>query len=428
MDVDSGPKSFANFDLFLNIRESAKGLSLDCDYNSELFEEATIARWLGHYETLLSAAAEEMDRPVASLPLLTPEERKALLVDRNGTEVEYPADKTVHQLFEEQALRTPNAVAVVFNGQQLSYAELNSRANQLARFLKDQGAGPNQTVAIYVERSIEMLVGVLGTLKTGAAFIPLDPSYPKERVDYILQEAKPKVALTQERLALDLGSIEARIVCLDSDWALISRASSTSPAGAASPDDLAYVIYTSGSTGKPKGVEIPHRAVVNFLHSMLREPGMAATDRLLAVTTLSFDIAGLELLLPIIAGARVVIAGRDVVGDGNRLAELIAEARISVLQATPATWRLLLEAGWKPSASLKMLCGGEELPPELAAELLNNGAELWNMYGPTETTIWSAVSRVYAGSGIGPGWAADRQHAVLYSRSGSAAGAARRSG
>ncbi len=405
VEVESGPKSFANFDLFLNIRESAKGLSLDCDYNSEIFDEATIARWLGHYKTLLSAAAQDMDHIVASLPLLTPREREVLVVDRNSTEVAYPADKTVHQLFEEQAARTPGAVAVVFNGQPLSYAELNGRANQLARFLKDQGAGSNQTVAIYVERSSEMLVAVLATLKAGAAYIPLDPSYPKERLDFILQEAKPKVALTQERLALDLGSIEARIVCLDADWALISRASSTSPSSAVGPEDLAYLIYTSGSTGKPKGVEIPHRAVVNFLHSMLREPGIAAADRLLAVTTLSFDIAGLELLLPIIAGARVVIAGQDVVGDGNRLAELIAESRISVLQATPATWRLLIEAGWKPSGSFKMLCGGEELPRELAAELLSAGGELWNMYGPTETTIWSAVSRVHAGEGpvlVGP--------------------------
>jgi amino acid adenylation domain-containing protein len=394
VEVDSGPKSFANFDLFLNIREGSNGLSLDCDYNSEIFDGETIGRWLGHYETLLAAAVADMDCPVSRLPLLTDAERRLLLVERNKTESEYPHGKCIHQLFAEQVAKTPKAVAAVFENQSLTYAELNNRANNLANFLKEQGVTTNQTVAIYVERSIEMLVAVLGVLKAGATYIPLDPSYPRERIDFILQEAKVKVALTQEILALDLGRIEARIVCLDSDWALISRYSSTEPAESADPGDSAYLIYTSGSTGKPKGVEIPHRAVVNLLYSMLREPGIQAKDRLLAVTTLSFDISGLELFLPLVTGARVVIAGRDAVGDGNRLVELIAQAGISMLQATPSTWRLLLEAGWKPSPSLKMLCGGEELPRDLANQLLEGGAELWNMYGPTETTIWSAVCRV----------------------------------
>ena len=213
-----------------------------------------------------------------------------------------------------------------------------------------------------------------------------------------------KILLTQERVAVELTGVKARMICLDSEKALISREKFTEKP-VTTPDDLAYVIYTSGSTGKPKGVEIQHRAVVNFLASMQRQPGMRSGDRLLAVTTLSFDIAGLEILLPLVSGARVVIAPRESTMDGTLLAELIRDSGANVLQATPSTWRLLLEAGWKPQPHFKMLCGGEALPRDLADQLLHTEGELWNMYGPTETTIWSAVSPVNEGPApvrIGP--------------------------
>ncbi len=404
VEMDSCAKRYVNFDLFLNIVESEDGLVMDCDYNTELFDESTIDRWLSHYETLLAAAARDMHQPVAELSLLTEAELHDLIVRRNQTEAAYP-NRCVHELFEEQVARTPGAVALVFGRQSMTYGELNVRANELANFLHKQGVGPNQLVGICVDRSAEMVIAMLGVLKAGGAYVPLDPSYPKERLDFILSEADVKVLLTQERIAVELTGFKARVICLDSQWAMIARERPETPLASAQSSDLAYVIYTSGSTGKPKGVEISHRAVVNFLTSMQREPGLDASDRLLAVTTLSFDIAGLEILLPLITGARLMVADRDSTMDGARLAELIREGGISVLQATPSTWRLLLETGWKPAPSFKMLCGGEALPRDLADQLLSTEGVLWNMYGPTETTIWSAVSLVNAGPApvrIGP--------------------------
>lgn len=396
-EMDSCPKRYVNFDLFLNVVEGTDGLVMDCDYNTDLFDEATIDRWLGHYETLLASLAEDMSRPVSRLPLMSEAELDDLIVERNRTEATYPRHRSVHELFEEQAARTPNAVAVVFGRQALTYSELNARANELGKFLQAHSIGPRHLVGICTERSAEMVIAILGVLKAGAAYIPLDPAYPKERLDFILGEADVRILLTQERIAVELGDMKARVICLDTEWAMIARERSSESRVSATPDDLAYVIYTSGSTGQPKGVEIQHRAVVNFLTSMQRQPGIEASDRLLAVTTLSFDIAGLEILLPLISGARVVIADRDSTLDGARLAELIRESGANMLQATPSTWRLLLEAGWKPKPAFKMLCGGEALPRDLADQLLNTDGVLWNMYGPTETTIWSAVCLVNAG-------------------------------
>lgn len=406
--VDSCAKQFVNFDLFLNVVESPNGLVLDCDYNTSLFDEETVLGWLSAYESLLVSAASNVHQPISRLPLLDARQREHLLFGRNQTAVDYPKDRCVHDLVEEQTALNPCHAAVVFGGDTLTYGELNKRADQLATFLHKHGVAPNRTVAILVERSTDMVVAMLGVLKAGGAYLPLDPAYPKDRLDYILAESEPAVVLTQEKLAHTLTAPRAPIVCLDSEWSMIAQQSSVptvTSAGKPSAADLAYVIYTSGSTGKPKGVEISHRAVVNFLYSMKHQPGMSAEDRLLAVTTLSFDIAALEIFLPLVTGARVVIATREQTMDGLLLAELIASAHISVMQATPSTWRLLLEAGWKPNSSLKMLCGGEALPRDLADQLMTPGAELWNMYGPTETTIWSAVSRVNEGPApvrIGP--------------------------
>jgi amino acid adenylation domain-containing protein len=403
-EMDSCAKHFVNFDLFLNIVESPDGLTMDCDYNTELFDQATVDRWLGHYETLLAAVVENIDQPVARLPLLNAAEWDEQIVKRNQTTAPYPA-ASMHELFEQQAARTPNATALVFGRHALTYAELNARAGELAAFLAKQGVRPKQLVAICVERSAEMVIAMLAVLKAGGAYVPLDPAYPRERLEFILSETEVKVVLTQEQIAVSLAGIKARIICLDSERALIAREKNSEFPCRVQPDDPAYVIYTSGSTGKPKGVEISHRSVVNFLTSMQREPGIRSNDRLLAVTTLSFDIAGLEIFLPLVSGARLVVADRDTTMDGTRLAETIRDAGITMLQATPSTWRLLLEAGWKPQPGFKMLCGGEALPRELADQLLATDGVLWNMYGPTETTIWSAVSGVNPGPGpvrIGP--------------------------
>jgi amino acid adenylation domain-containing protein len=294
---------------------------------------------------------------------------------------------------------------VVYENSSLTYGELNSRAEQLAGFLVKNGVAPGHIVPLVLERSIEMVVSMLAVLKAGGAYLPLDPAYPKERIDFILAEADPRVVLTMQRFAVGFGATKARILCVDSDWKMIGQGSAALSQIKPSSADLAYLIYTSGSTGKPKGVQIPHRAVVNFLKSMQRKPGFTAADRLLAVTTLSFDIAGLEIFLPLVTGGRVVVASHEATTNGFRLARLIEDEGITAMQATPGTWRLLLDAGWKPSPTLKMMCGGEAFPRDLADELLKGSDDLWNMYGPTETTIWSAVSRVEAGTSpvrVGP--------------------------
>jgi amino acid adenylation domain-containing protein len=391
--VDSNAKAFVNFDLFLNIVESDDGLLLDCDYNTGLYDEATIARWLTHYETLLVSFVADADQPVQSLPILAPAEKQQILESWNGTDADIP-ERCVHELFEAQADRKPNSTAVVYNDQRLTYSELNQKANQLAIHLTKIGAGPETIVGIYMDRSLEMMIGLLGTLKAGAAYLPLDPFYPKERIDFILTEVNPVVLLTQSHLAPSLEGAAARVVCLDSDWPLVGREGKANLTSRATPDNLAYLIYTSGSTGKPKGVEVPHRAVVNLLSSMSKQPGMAATDRLVAVTTLSFDIATMEMFLPLSVGGELVIASREVASDPVQLMAQMARCNATMMQATPATWRMLLDSGWDGKPLKKVLCGGEALPRDLADRLLGVNESLWNMYGPTETTIWSAASRV----------------------------------
>ena len=398
-------KAFVNFDMVLNVSESEDGLALDCEYSTALFDESTIARWLGHYETLLLAFVSEADPTVGSLPLLGQRERQTMLEAWNATGKDYPRRSCVHQWFEQQAERTPLAVAAVFEDESITYGELDRRSNQLARHLVKIGAGPGQLVALYLDRSLEMLVALLGTLKAGAAYLPLDPSHPRDRIDFIVEEAKVPVLLTQSNLALRVPKSAARVVCLDGDWELMARESDGKLSTTAGPQDLAYVIYTSGSTGKPKGVEVPHRAVVNLLSAMAAEPGLTAEDTLLAVTTLSFDIAALELFLPLMVGGRVVIASREVAADPVQLMARLESCGASVMQATPVTWRMMLDAGWSGRPLRKMLCGGEALGRELAERLLKLGPELWNMYGPTETTIWSSTGRVRSGEGrvpIGP--------------------------
>ncbi len=316
------------------------------------------------------------------------------LVDWNLAATDYPRDKCIHQLFEEQVERTPEAVAVAYNGNQLTYRQLNARANRLARRLLELGVGPEKLVGLCVERSLEMVVGLLGILKAGGAYLPLDPTYSWERVAFVLDDSRAPLVLTQLRWLDSLPTPRARVVSLDEMHAAVERESAENLHHYATGENLAYVIYTSGSTGAPKGVQVPHRAVVNFLHSMSVEPGLGEMDVLLAVTTLSFDISVLELFLPLTVGARVVIVTREVATDGTRLSAELESSGATVMQATPATWRLLKESGWRGSPYLKILCGGEALTSDLADQLLQMGKSVWNLYGPTETTVWSTAYRV----------------------------------
>jgi len=332
---------------------------------------------------------------------LSVEEKRALLgrllAEKNSGRA---AARGAHVAFEVQAGRTPDLPAVVFEGVSLTYRELDERAERVARRLRGLGVGPESLVGLCLNRSPEMLVGLLGVLKAGGAYVPLDPAFPEARIAMMLEDAQAPVLLTEQALRETIPDGPARVVCIDSEWDEAENGEgAASPPAQAGAENLAYVIYTSGSTGRPKGVEIPHGALANFLASMKGLLGVAEGDLLLAVTTLSFDIAGLELLLPLTVGACVEIVARDVAADGARLAGRLSRGDVSYLQATPATWRLLLEGGWRGSPSLSMLCGGEALPRPLADRLLDKGKALWNLYGPTETTVWSSLARVEPGEG-----------------------------
>ena len=368
-------------------------------YNADLFDAATIARLVGHLQNLLHAIIVDPNRRISDLPLLTGAERRQILEDWNDTKRVYSAGATYPKLFEAQAERTPNAVAIVFEGAQLTYRELNARANQLAHQLRKLGVVPDMLVGVYLERSIEMVVALLGILKAGGAYVPLDPTYPSDRLSFMVEDARLSVLVTQPELIDKLPAHQARLVTLTTDWGQFSGQSEENPAPNSDATNLAYVIYTSGSTGKPKGVQIPRGALANFLQSMRERPAITSQDTLLAVTTLSFDIAGLELHLPLSVGARVVLMRREDGADGGKLGDKIKNSGATIMQATPATWRLLLESGWQGNKQLKLLCGGEALPRELADQLIGKSASLWNMYGPSETTIWSTVHQVSSTEG-----------------------------
>jgi amino acid adenylation domain-containing protein len=305
----------------------------------------------------------------------------------------------IHELFEARVAATPERVAVAHNGATLSYRQLNTRANRLARGLRALGVGPEVLVAVCVERSLEMVIGLLATLKAGGAYVPLDPGFPRQRLAYMLEDSAAAVLLTQQDLLAELPPHNAHPLCIDRVTQVSNSEDEENLRCETIPANLAYVIYTSGSTGQPKGVQVTHGSVVNFLHSMQREPGITPDDVIPAITTLCFDIAALELFLPLVSGARVEIVSRQTASNGEALAALLHRTGATVVQATPATWRLLLHAGWRGRAGLKILCGGEALPRSLADQLLATGGELWNLYGPTETTIWSTQHRVESGAG-----------------------------
>ncbi len=392
----------AKFDITLSLQETAHELKGYMEYNTDLFDTTTIERMLGHFQNLLEGIADDPAKCIDSLPLLSSAEQQQLLLGWNDTRTVYPKDTCIHQLFEAQVERSRQTVSLIYENEQLTYHELNQRANQVAHYLQSLGVGPEVLVGLCVERSLEMIVGLLGILKAGGAYVPIDPAYPKERIAFVLADAQAPVLLTQHQLLKDLPSYTGRMICLDTDWQAIMQEPRTNPMSGVTADQLAYVIYTSGSTGKPKGVQIIHRAVVNFLHSMSQQPGLTEQDIFLSVTTLSFDIAALEIFLPLITGARVEIASREVVSDGIQLAERLARSGATVMQATPATWQLLLEMRWQGRNGLKTLCGGEALSQGLSHRLLERGASLWNLYGPTETTIWSTIYHVDAKNGVVP--------------------------
>ncbi len=348
-------------------------------------------------EQLVNKLEHSADAMLSSLSILPDTEKATLVSDWNATETDYPIG-LLHEVFESQVIPCSDRIAVSCGNETLSYHELSTRSNRIAYALRTSGASRGQRIGLCVERSVDMLAAVLGILKTGAAYVPLDPGFPVERLRFMADDAELTLLVSTSTLADSFNLPRERQLLLDADASkLLSESNQMLTPDIeldARPEDPAYIIYTSGSTGKPKGVVVPHRAVVNFLSSMAREPGLTIDDVLVAVTTLSFDIAVLELYLPLMQGTTVVIASREEAMDGYALSQLLEQHQATIMQATPVTWRLLLEAGWKGSKNFKALVGGEALPKDLADQLLGHNIELWNMYGPTETTVWSTCARI----------------------------------
>jgi amino acid adenylation domain-containing protein len=384
----------AKFDLLLSTYETELGLQARWEYNSDLFDATTITRMSAHFQNLLAAIVDNPTERISQLSLLTPSERQQLLVEWNNTQSDYPQYQCIHQLFEQQVERTPDAVALMFENEQLTYQQLNHRANQLAHHLRSLGVEPEVLVGIYLERSLEMIIAVLAILKAGGAYVPLDPSLPQQQLAFMLADSTASVLLTHFHLVNTLPQHTASVVCLEQDWERISRHQRCNLKTQVQPQALAYIIYTSGSTGQPKGVAIEHCSVVNFLSAMQQQRMCKAEDTLLSVTTLSFDIAVLELFLPLVVGAKVVVVSREVATDGEQLLQQLSDSDATIMQATPATWQMLYAAGWQGSPQLTILCGGDALSWQLAQQLRQQNAEVWNLYGPTETTIWSIIHQV----------------------------------
>jgi len=395
-EVATTPRAFENFDLFINAAEKHGTVTLETQYNTSLFDRATVERWLAGFEVLLRAAVERPESPLGELALVTPADQAALDRWNAASARDYPRDATATDAFVRECRRAPGRIALEATDGSFTYADLDRRALALAAELRRRGVGRGSLVGISLERSSRLLVAVLGVLRAGAAYVPLDPGFPRERLAFMAGDAKLALLVSERAVEPALLAPEIPRLFLDDEPAP-GAAAEPEPGQGARPEDPAYVIYTSGSTGTPKGVVVPHGAVANFLASMAEQPGLSAGDRLLAVTTLSFDISVLELLLPLSVGATVVLATSAQAMDGAALRTLIGDRRVNVLQATPSTWRLLLGAGERFHAGFKALCGGEALPRALAEELLATGVELWNMYGPTETTVWSACQRISRG-------------------------------
>ncbi len=388
----------AQFDLTLQITETKSGLDGTIEYNTDLFEASTIQRMAGHFQTLLEAIVDNPQQRLSQLPLLTEVEQQ-LLKQWNYTEVEYPTttkEQCIHQLFEAQVERTPDAVAVVFEDQQLTYWELNNRANQLAHYLRSLGVKPEVLVGICVERSLEMVIGLLGILKAGGAYLPLDPNYPKQRLAYMLQDAQLSVLLTQQPLLEQIPEHQSQVVCLDTDWTFINQESQENPVNQTTTENLAYLIYTSGSTGTPKGVMIQHCSLVNYTVAACLEYEIKARDRILQFASISFDAAAEEIFPCLVQGATLVLRTEEMLSSILTFLQQSLELGLTILDLPTAFWHQLTAANLVLPKTLRLvIIGGERALPELLQtwrqQVNSQQVRLINSYGPTETTIVATI-------------------------------------
>jgi amino acid adenylation domain-containing protein len=400
-------RATAKFDLSLSMGETERGLQGTLAYSAGLFDAATIARLARHYRTLLEGVVADPERRLSELPLLTEEERQQILVEWNATASDYPRERCVHELFEAQVERTPEAVAVACEGQHLTYRELNWRANQLAHHLRRLGVGPEVPVGICVERSLEMLVGLLGILKAGGAYVPLDPTCPLERLAFVLNDTRVPLLLTQERLVSRLPAHAVQVVRLDADWGAIGQAPATNRSSDLRPDNLAYVIYTSGSTGQPNGVAVEHRSLVNYLtwvQEHLFDPNMQSLP---TATNLTFDASLKQVFGPLLSGGAVWVISDDLAADPAALLQAITMRAPAGLNCVPSVWQAILDTirsgrSRGPSSLEHLFLGGEQLSRELVDRSLAELAQLriWNLYGPTEATANATAGRIIPGEAV----------------------------
>ncbi|HLZ87828.1 MAG TPA: amino acid adenylation domain-containing protein, partial [Puia sp.] len=386
------PREYENFEIFLNASGSEQALTFEWSYNTQLFKPASIRRMMEGFEHLLRELTTNTNTLIRDLPVMDSYARNDRLDSLNDTAVAYPKDTPLYALIDKKAAETPDHPALQFQSIVITYKTLAEKTSRLAHLLKANGVRKGDPVGLALDRSAEMVIALLAIWKAGGAYIPLDPAYPDERIEFMLKDAAAGILLTSGKYRSRFRT-QAKNLILEDCWNKVNDYPATPPTTGTGAD-LAYILYTSGSTGTPKGVAIEHHNLVNFMLSMQRKPGITAADRLLAVTTISFDIAGLELYLPLISGATLVLADAGSAKDGRILLDIVRTQKITMMQATPSTWRMMLDAGWDTPLPLKALCGGEGLPKDLAGTLLTKCSSLWNMYGPTETTIWSTVKQI----------------------------------
>ena len=414
------------YDLMLAMADEADAIHGYLESNTEIFDAATTARIIELFLAQAAAAVADPSLPLSALPAFPPAVRQQMLLEWNDTAAETAAvsggpdlqatvvDPTVVGLFQAQAARTPEALAWRGDGWSLTCAELDAASSRLARHLRRRGAGPEVLIGIFLERTRELPVALLGVLKAGAAYLPLDTAHPPERRAFVLEDAGASLVLTQENLVAALPA-GVPTLCLTRTDPTDRTDLTDDPTDPSDPSDRsdalppidpatrAYVIYTSGSTGRPKGVEITHRSLANFVQAMRRLYRVESGDAMPAITTIAFDLSVPELYLPMLGGGTTPLLSRDTAADGALLARALDDHGATVLQATPATWRLLLEAGWPGRPELLLLCGAEAMSRDLADRLLPCGRGLWNFYGPTETTVWSTAWQVEHGTPISIG-------------------------
>ena len=387
-ELKTNPREFEAFDLFLNASGTNDSLLLEWSYNTSLFKASTIKEMMDGFIEILNRVVQNPNSSIGSIIKADETPYQKL----NNTQVQYP-DLTLNQLLANQAQLTPQKTAIEFNDSQISYENLQKQVNATANQLIELGVCPRDLVAVSLPRSEKLIIILMAIMQSGAAYLPLDPSYPANRLAYMLEDSEANFFISDKGM---LGKVitKAKIILLEDLFSKIHIYPTVAPNIINDNNSLSYILYTSGSTGKPKGVPITHKNLVNFLYSMSKKPGIHKTDRLLSITTISFDIAGLELFLPLLKGATLVLTNDETVKDTRILLEVLKKKAISILQATPTTWQMLLDSGWGEKLPIKALSGGEALSASLAKKVLQKTDELWNMYGPTETTIWSAVKKI----------------------------------